>query len=293
MQEVQLTEGPPVAAARLSVTHNMIALQRSANQLQFMDIVSSKTFVQVWCWTIATSSLTASHTHESLHAWYWSSANSRSKMHVVEMLLESVIWTPSLSLHKHGQGPSSVALAGCTKRQDSHPRVLLDRDKGLWLCHRHWTWWALFCPLIQQHAETQATRHDAGSQAEQVARCNLLHQSLDLQQMVCSPSIKVWSAVLALLVDRSPHDEETCVASKQRKRPAAWPPIPTRIFFRTGMETYSLQNNKQSLEMRQHFSHTVTWWKYSHEVRLLLLGTLDKSMWIQVSLTSCPLLLPA
>ena len=49
-----------------------------------------------------------------------------------------------------------------------------------------------------------------------------------------------------------------------------------------GMETYTLQSNKQGLEMRQHFSHTVTWWKYSPEARLLLLGTLDKNMWIQV-----------
>ena len=68
---------------------------------------------------------------------------------------------------------------------------------------------------------------------------------------------------------------------------AAWS-ILSKFIKYAGMETYSLQSNKQGLEMRQHFSHTVTWWKYSHEAQLLLLGTQDKSMWIQVCLAPCP-----
>ena len=46
-QEVRLTEGPPVAAAKQSSAVNMMALQRSSGHLQFMDLASSKTFVQV------------------------------------------------------------------------------------------------------------------------------------------------------------------------------------------------------------------------------------------------------
>ena len=49
------------------------------------------------------------------------------------------------------------------------------------------------------------------------------------------------------------------------------------------METYTLQSNKQGLEFKQQFAHAVSWWKYSHSARLLLLGTFDKSTWIQVN----------
>ena len=46
VQEIRLTEGPTVAAAKLSQASNIIALQRSPGHLQFMDLASSKTFVQ-------------------------------------------------------------------------------------------------------------------------------------------------------------------------------------------------------------------------------------------------------
>jgi len=48
-----------------------------------------------------------------------------------------------------------------------------------------------------------------------------------------------------------------------------------------GMETYNLQSNKQGLEFKQQYAHSVAWWKYSHSARVLLLGTFDKSTWIQ------------
>ena len=47
VQEIRLTEGPTVAAAKMSQASNIIALQRSPGHLQFMDLASSKTFVQV------------------------------------------------------------------------------------------------------------------------------------------------------------------------------------------------------------------------------------------------------
>ncbi len=47
MQEIRLTDGPPVAAAKVWQASNIIALQRSPGHLQFMDLASSKTFVQV------------------------------------------------------------------------------------------------------------------------------------------------------------------------------------------------------------------------------------------------------
>ena len=44
-----MSEGPAVAAAKVSLDGRMMALQRSAGHLQFMDLSSTKTFVQVCC----------------------------------------------------------------------------------------------------------------------------------------------------------------------------------------------------------------------------------------------------
>lgn len=52
--------------------------------------------------------------------------------------------------------------------------------------------------------------------------------------------------------------------------------------FLSGVELYALQTNKQGLQLHQQFQHIVTWWKFSHHAKLLLLGTLDKNMWVQV-----------
>lgn len=52
-----------------------------------------------------------------------------------------------------------------------------------------------------------------------------------------------------------------------------------------GVETYKLQNNKQGLARVQQMAYTVTWWKYSHQSRVLLLGTGEAGLWLQVKLS--------
>ena len=60
-----MSEGPAVAAAKVSLDGRMMALQRSAGHLQFMDLSSTKTFVQVCC--SAAAAPTCHHCNPALH----------------------------------------------------------------------------------------------------------------------------------------------------------------------------------------------------------------------------------
>lgn len=50
-----------------------------------------------------------------------------------------------------------------------------------------------------------------------------------------------------------------------------------------GWEMYRWDAARQSLRLSAQNGHPVFWWRYSHAARLLLLGTGDIGLWLQVS----------
>ena len=52
----------------------------------------------------------------------------------------------------------------------------------------------------------------------------------------------------------------------------------------SGLETYQLLENRQGMKLTNQFLHPVKWWRYSHEARVLMLGTGDIGLWLQVTL---------
>ena len=50
----------------------------------------------------------------------------------------------------------------------------------------------------------------------------------------------------------------------------------------TGVELYKVQADKQGLRLAGKHPHPVAWWRYSHPARMLLLGTGDLGLWLQV-----------
>lgn len=55
-----------------------------------------------------------------------------------------------------------------------------------------------------------------------------------------------------------------------------------------GFELYALGQGRQSLSLTWKHAHPVFWWRYSHAARLLLLGTGDFGLWLQVrSFATC------
>lgn len=55
----------------------------------------------------------------------------------------------------------------------------------------------------------------------------------------------------------------------------------TFLRFWAGIEVYKVSVEDQSLKEIYHARHTTSWWKYSHESGLLLLGN-SKDSWVQV-----------
>ena len=45
---------------------------------------------------------------------------------------------------------------------------------------------------------------------------------------------------------------------------------------------YKVQKDEQGLRLVDRHAHPVAWWRYSHPARMLLLGTGDLGIWLQV-----------